>query len=245
MDHVSGGDLVAARFRARPHRFAVEAVLADGRRVEAHLADPGRLRELLLPGAPLRLRPAPPGSTRATRYTVALVRASDPPRAWVSVETTRANRLAAELLASGRVHGAGRLLQLRREVRHGGSRFDFVVERPQGKLWVEVKSVTLVERRVALFPDAPTARGRRHVDELAGIARGGERAMVLFVVQRGDARSVRPHRGIDPAFAEALTAARESGVLLRAAGFRMEPGGAATYLGALPVRTRARSPMVR
>ena len=132
----------------------------------AHLADPGRLRELLLPDAPLRLRPEPRSRTRKSRYTVTLVRAAEPPRAWVSVETTRANRLAEQLLADGTVRGIGKDWGIRREVRRGHSRFDFLLTRGDDEILVEVKSATLVIDGTARFPDAPTARGARHLREL-------------------------------------------------------------------------------
>ena len=93
-----------ATFVSRPNRFIVHARVAR-RVVQAHLPDPGRLRELLVPGAELRLRPAPPERPRRTAYTVELVRASAPPRPWVSVVTTRANELAHRLLAAGAVRG--------------------------------------------------------------------------------------------------------------------------------------------
>ncbi|MFQ5720842.1 MAG: hypothetical protein ACE5IK_14990, partial [Acidobacteriota bacterium] len=99
--------LVPARFLARPNRFIVEAALSSGRRVRAHLADPGRLKELLLPGAELRLRPASPSAARRTAFSVELVRATSSPRAWVGLVTTRANRLAHGLLARGVVCGVG------------------------------------------------------------------------------------------------------------------------------------------
>ena len=119
---VAATPLVPARFVDRPNRFIVRARLRDGARIEAHLADPGRLRELLLPDAELRLRPAAPGGQRRTSHTVSLVRGGDPARTWVSVETTRANRLAESLLLDGRVHGIDAGWTLRREVRFGQRR---------------------------------------------------------------------------------------------------------------------------
>jgi sugar fermentation stimulation protein A len=233
-----GSELLAAFFVDRPNRFVVEAVLEDGRRVRAHLADPGRLRELLLPGAPLRIRPVPPAPGRQTRHTVALVRSPEPPRAWVSVDTGLANRLAESLLTRpGGVRGIGKGWDVRREVRRGGSRFDFLLSRAGEELLAEVKSVTLVENGIARFPDAPTARGARHVRELAEVARAGERALILFVVQRGDARAVTANPAIDPLFAAELTAARRQGVLLRAASFHFTPAGRPLYRGPLPLRT--------
>jgi sugar fermentation stimulation protein A len=229
-------------FQARPNRFLVQAKLRDGQLVLAHLADPGRLRELLLPGVALRLRPVPPSLTRKTRYTVVLARSPEPPRPWVCLETLHANRLAGELLSAGQVRGIGGGWDLRPEVRRGNSRFDFLLQRQDGdEMLVEVKSVTLVENGVALFPDAPTARGARHVRELEQAVRNGTRAAVLFVVQREDARAVAPHAGIDPEFTLALQSAAASGVLLRAARFRMRVSGQAEWLGSLPVRVRKAS----
>jgi sugar fermentation stimulation protein A len=229
--------LLPAFFVGRPNRFIVEAVLEDGRRVRAHLADPGRLRELLLPGAPLRIRPVPPDPGRKTRFTVALVRSPEPPRAWVSVDTGLANRLAEGLLRRGGVRGLGSRWELQREVRRGNSRFDFLLTRRNEELLVEVKSVTLVERGIARFPDAPTARGARHVRELSEVARAGGRALILFIVQRSDARAVTPNPTTDPLFATELAAARRAGVLLRAASFHFTPTGRHRYQSALPVRT--------
>ena len=228
--------LISATFESRPNRFLVQARLGNGRTVLAHLADPGRLRELLLPGAALRLRRAPPGSARKTRYSVLLVRSRTPPRPWVSLDTSLANSLAEDLLSNGRVRGVGAGWRVRREVRHGSSRFDFLLSRDGGQeMFVEVKSVTMVVDGRGLFPDAPTARGARHVRELEGIARDGGQAAVLFIAQRQDARSVTPHRILDPAFTEALLAAARGGVLLRAARFRLSEDGAATWEGSVPV----------
>lgn len=227
--------LLGAVFEARPSRFIVEASLEDGSRVEAHLADPGRLRELLIPGASLRLRPVEPERSRRTRYSVALARSQESPGTWVSLDTTLPNRLAGELLRQGKVDGAPHGWKIEREVRHGRSRFDFRLRDNGREMFVEVKSVTLVENGLALFPDAPTKRGVRHVQELTEIAQGGGSALLLFVVQREDAQRVSPHAGIDPEFAEALTLAARAGVLLRATRYRLSRDGNATWLGSLPV----------
>lgn len=233
------GRLLPASFVSRPNRFVVRATLGDGRTIEAHLGDPGRLVELLVPDARLRLRPAPEGRARRTRYTVALVRAAAPSRPWVSVETQRANRLAEELLLRGVVRGVSRATRLRPEARHGDSRFGFLLEDPAGRLWVEVKSVTLVEDGVGLFPDAPTVRGRRHLRGLTRLVHDGDRALVLFVAQRGDAERVVPHRALDPGFADALAAADDAGVMLRAVRFHFDGDGRARYSGPIPVCCRA------
>ncbi len=230
--------LVAARFVARPNRFIVMARLSDGRVVPCHMADPGRLRELLLPDVPLRLRPATVGAVRRTAFSVVLVRAPMAPRPWVSLDTTLPNRLAADLLRRGAIRGLGGCTALRSEVTHGRSRFDFLLSPRRARdTFVEVKSVTLVENGIARFPDAPTRRGARHVRELRGLVSRGERAAILFVVQRGDARAVTPNPRIDPVFARELRLAREHGVLVRAVRFHHTAEGRALYLGPLPVRT--------
>jgi len=229
--------LVAARFASRPNRFIVMARLSDGELVRCHMADPGRLRELLLPDIELRLRPALPGAVRRTAYSVVLVRAPMAPRPWVSLDTTLPNRLAEDLLRQGAIRGLGGCAALRREVTHGRSRFDFLLTpRRAADTFVEVKSVTLVVNGVGRFPDAPTTRGCRHLRELTQHVQEGGRAAVLFVVQRPDAGSVRAHGVTDPDFAQALAAARQAGVMLRGVRYRLTAAGEAQYLGPVPVR---------
>jgi sugar fermentation stimulation protein A len=118
----------------------------------------------------------------------------------------------------------------------GRSRFDFALRDLRGaETLVEVKSVTLVEDGVALFPDAPTVRGARHLSELEDYVRAGGRALVLFVVQRGDARAVAPNARTDPRFARALLSAARAGVMLRAVRFSLDGDGRASYRGRIEV----------
>lgn len=190
----------------------------EGEPVEAHLPDPGRLIELLLPGANVWVRPAS-GPGRKTRFTLAVVEA--PSGELVSVVTTLPNELVAEALAAGRIGELADWSVEAREYSWGYSRFDFLLARGDvERMLLEVKSVTLVEDGRALFPDAVTARGARHVRELAEAKSAGLEAAVLFVVQRRDAKSVTAARAIDPNFADALEQARESGV--RVLGYRCE-----------------------
>jgi sugar fermentation stimulation protein A len=194
------------------------AVELEGEPVEAHLPDPGRLKELLIPGANVWVRPAS-GPGRKTRFTLAMVEA--PSGELVSVVTTLPNELVAEALAAGRIGELADWQIAAREYTWGRSRFDFLLARGEdARMLLEVKSVTLVENGRALFPDAVTARGARHVRELAAAKSQGLEATVLFVVQRRDATSVSAARSIDPNFAEALDEARRSGV--RVLGRRCE-----------------------
>lgn len=224
------GPLSLGRFVDRPNRFLVRVRLRRQREpVEAHLPDPGRLRELLLPGRRVWVRSAS-SARRKTRWTAVLVEAPEGD-GLVSVDTTLPNRLvrvALERLALPELSG-WRLS--RPEYAHGRSRFDFLLDGRAGHLVLEVKSVTLVDGGVALFPDAVTARGTRHLKELAGLAaRDRWSAAVLFVLQRSDARKIVAARSIDAVFADALDAAREAGV--RVLGRRCHVSTEAVTLGA-------------
>ena len=211
------GPLQPARFIARPNRF-LTVVELGGREVEAHLPDPGRLKELLRPGVKVWIRPAS-GAARRTDYTLALAEA--PSGEVVSLVTTLPNEMVAEALAANRIKELAAWNVERREATWGKSRFDFLLHNEAAEqLWLEVKSVTLVEGDRALFPDAVTARGARHVRELAKAVQQGFAAAVLFVVQRRDANSITAARAIDPAFADALGEAHAAGVQLL--GYRCE-----------------------
>lgn len=206
---------IEARFRSRPNRFVVRA--ARGRHVvDAFLPNPGRLEELLQPGVPLRLRPAT-GPHRSTRYDVLAAQAD---RQWVCLDTRLANAAVAEVLRQKAFAEFRQHRSFRSEPPWSHGRFDFLLEDP-GRCWLEVKMVSLVVDRLALFPDAPTARGARHLRELAGLARSGDRAAVLFLVVRRASRFA-PNASTDPAFANALREAADAGVevLVRRASLR-------------------------
>lgn len=168
--------------------------------VVAHLADPGRLPGLLVPDRRLGLRPEPASATRSTWWTALLVEAQD---------------------ADGALTEFRGWSLARWEAPHGASRLDFLLARESGGaygrggrecLHVETRSVTLVENGIALFPDAVTARGARHLEELICAVEEGHRAAVLFVLQRPDARRIVAARSIDPVFADTLARAEEAGV---------------------------------
>jgi len=211
-------DLTPARFMERPNRFLVRARLPDQEVVEAHLPDPGRLRELLRPEAPLWLEPVQPGksSNRRTRWTLRLCRSPDGDGV-VSLDSTLPNRLIALALREEAMEEFRGWQLSRSEVTVGGSRFDFLLERSEGpqrtrRLLLEVKSVTLVENGVGLFPDAVTARGARHVRELTRLEAENWDTAVLFVLQRNDATEIRAAADIDPHFAATLDEAEAAGV---------------------------------
>ena len=195
----------------------------DGRKVWAHLPNSGRLGELLVAGYRVLLVERP-GAKRKTRYDLSLVELEG---RWVSVDARLPNDLVEEALQQSRLTPLIGYPTVSREVSLGRSRFDFLLERPGAPpCIVEVKSVTLVMDGLACFPDAVTLRGRRHVQELAETVGAGCRAAVVFVVQRDDARGMRPHDESDPDFGRALREAGRHGVEIYAYACRVEPGQA-------------------
>jgi sugar fermentation stimulation protein A len=215
---VAFGPLVPARYLSRPNRYLMVTRQA-GRVVLAACRDPGRLEHLLAPGVALLLRRAP-GAKRRTRYDVVLVRSG---RVWTSLVPVLANEIVDAAIRAGTARGLRGARVLAREVTRGRSRFDFLLAHRGHQVLAEVKSVGLVRDGCALFPDAPTVRGTRHVRELAAHAREGGAALAVFVAQRPDARAVAPHREIDPDFADAVAEARRAGVRFLAYNCRVSP----------------------
>lgn len=204
--------LLAATFLERPNRFLTVARLEDGTVVEAHLADPGRLTGLLVPGVPVWLAKRD-GTHRKTAYDLTLVQRNG---RLVSVDTRYPNRLVAAALAANGIAELSAYTDWQAEVRYGRSRIDFLGHSSERDCLVEVKSVTLVRDGHGYFPDAVTARGARHVRELAQARAEGYDAAVLFIAQRDDVDGVSPEDDIDPAFGEALREAANAGVRLLA-----------------------------
>ncbi len=207
--------LVPATLLRRYKRFLADVVLADGTEVTAHVANPGSMLGLAEPGARVWLSKSQSPS-RKLPYSWELVEVdfgADPEL--VGVNTALPNRLVGEALAAGRIEALRDYPRMRREVRYGkGSRVDFLLERDQGPVcFLEVKNVHMMRRPGrAEFPDAVTARGAKHLDELAREAQAGARSVLLFLVQIGSAESMALARDIDPAYGRAFDRARAVGV---------------------------------
>lgn len=213
----------AATFLERPNRFVIHARLhANGQTVRAHCPNPGRMHELMIPGATVYLSAAD-DPARRTPYTLRFI--EHPAHGQlISLNTQLPNALFAEGLEDGFFVPFNGYTNIEREVRlpNAGkgvaSRIDFRLSSAAGGIcWVETKSATLVqEDGRAYFPDAPTTRGRRHVEELRHLLAPGVRAAVVFIIQRPDAISIAPNRETDPEFAAALCNAQAAGVELYA-----------------------------
>jgi len=200
--------LVEGYFVKRLNRFAGLVEVA-GQEAMVHVPNSGRLGELLAPGYRMLLKPAP-GRHRKCPYDLALV---DLGFTLVSADARLPNVLVAEAVAEGNLPELKGYPRLRREVTFGNSRLDLLLEGPQGCCYVETKSVTLVIDGVAMFPDAPTTRGVKHLNSLAQAVSLGHRAAVMFVIQREDARDFSPYDAADPEFGAALRRSVAAGVL--------------------------------
>ena len=202
-----GDDLVEGIFLERVNRFLAR-VEVDGREVGVHVANSGRMKELFVPGWRVLGRPVA-GEHRKTKYDLVLV---DMGQALASADARAPNALLAESVANGHLKQFAGYTDIRREVTFGDSRLDLMLEGPQGRCYIEAKSVTLVENGVGLFPDAPTVRGAKHLRTLITVLEAGHRAAVVFVVQRPDANAFATSDPSDPELAEALRSAVAAGV---------------------------------
>jgi len=223
--------LIEARLRLRYKRFLADMEI-EGTHVTVHCANPGSMMGLAEPGSRCWLSPK---TGTKLPYGWELVETAS--GALVGIHTTRANAIVAEGLAAGRFPGLP-AAKIQREVKVGPrpasgrsseaeSRLDFRLEDAGGNpCWVEVKSVTLSRRAgLAEFPDAKTARGARHLGELAALKQRGERVVLLFLAQRADCGEMAIAADIDPAYASAMTQVRAQGVEIMAFSCEISPMG--------------------
>lgn len=198
-------NVVEGRFVERPNRFIAKVEIGDSTE-RVHVKNTGRCRELLLPGAGVFLEKSH-SPKRSTAYDLVAVRKGD---RIINMDSQAPNRAVGEWLREGTLFPGTKLVQP--EKTYGNSRFDFYVETEDDRIFLEVKGVTLEEEGVVRFPDAPSDRAVKHVQELMQARRAGYRAVVLFVVQMEGVRFFTPNRDTHPEFADALCRAAEEGV---------------------------------
>lgn len=210
--------LVEAVFVERRNRF-VGVVTIEGELHNVHITNTGRMRELLVPGARALLRKAA-DPLRKTQYTLYMI---DKDGIWVALDSLAANVLVLQALQDRQMAMFQDYEYVKREVTYGNSRFDAGLFRQEPVCYIEVKCCTLVVDGVARFPDAPTERGRKHVEELKSAVAAGYEGAIIFVAQRSDAEIFAPNDATDPAFAQAVRSAWQAGVKILAYNCHITP----------------------
>lgn len=202
------GNKVKAVFVERLNRFEALAEYG-GETVLCHVANTGRIKELLVPGRDVVLREAA-NPNRKTKWDLLISHTAD--GVPVFLESVMANRLIYKALKEKKLKEFEGWSEIRREVSYGNSRFDVMLTEGLRKCYIEIKSATLVKDGVAKFPDAPTERGTKHVVQLMKARAEGFDASVVIVAQREDAKRFVPNGETDPEFAEAIALAAAAGV---------------------------------
>lgn len=208
-------NIVKGRFLARPNRFTAQVEI-NGRNEICHVKNTGRCRELLVRDCTVYLDKAK-NPDRKTKYDLVAVEKG---QRLINMDSYAPNIAAGEFLP--------KIFQnciIKPEYTYGNSRFDFYIENNTGKILLEVKGVTLEEDGVVMFPDAPTERGLKHVNELTGCTKSGYEAYLLFVIQMDNVKYFTPNYGTHPEFGEALKKASRAGVKLLAYDCAVTPNG--------------------
>jgi sugar fermentation stimulation protein A len=213
-------NIIEGRFIKRINRF-VAHVEVGGIEEIVHVKNTGRCAELLIPGASVFLQEFH-NSKRKTRYSLIAVYKGD---RLVNIDSQVPNQVVLEALNQGAIPEIGNVRWVQREVKFGKSRFDLYVETDVRKGFVEVKGVTLEDQGIALFPDAPTVRGTRHVLEMIDAVKAGYAGYIVFLIQMKDVRYFSPNIKMDPAFANALSMANANGVRILAYDSTVSPNG--------------------
>ncbi len=205
--------LVEGVLLRRYQRFLADIRLADGSTITAHTPNTGSMLGCSEPGCRVWVRDS---GNPARKYPWSWEISETREGVLVGINTLLSNRLVEEGIRNGAIPQLAGYRSIRREVRYGSgrSRIDLLLQggthRPD--CYVEIKNVTAAEGEVAFFPDAPTARGVKHLHELAGMVRQGSRAVLFFCIQRGDVRAVRPASHIDGNYAQTLRRVAAEGV---------------------------------
>jgi sugar fermentation stimulation protein A len=214
-------NLIHGRLIQRYKRFLADVTLDDGSIVTAHCTNSGTMKTCLEDGAEVYLSPAD-DPKRKTKFTWEMIKINGK---WIGVNTSVPNKLAFDALVDNTIFSLRGYTQVRREVKFGNSRIDLFAENETEKCFIEVKNVTMKVGNHARFPDAKTERGLKHLNELMEIRKQGMRAVMLYVIQRMDVEIFGPAWDIDPAYAETLLVAFESGVEIIPVMAQVSPEG--------------------
>ena len=197
------------KFLERPNRFICEAELSDGKIVTAHVHDSGRIKELLYKGNSVSLRKAKDISKRKTEWDLISAKAEDGED--ILLNSSFHRYISENILRNFEISPFGEVDLVKAEVKNGHSRLDYMLEKDNKKIWVEVKGVSLSVNKRAIFPDAPSERATKHLNTLMEIKKNGKRACVLLLVFR-DSDSFIPNYETDKLFFETFYKTLENGV---------------------------------
>ncbi len=203
---------------SRPNRFLgiVDIVQPMGSKTEkVHIHDPGRLTDILYPGNQVLLRKAS-GRNRKTEWDLIAGKAGDD---FVLTHSGYHRQISMWVLENKIIESLENTEKILLEQAFGDSRLDYLLEEAGHRTWIEVKGCTLAENGRAMFPDAPTARGKRHVEELIKAVQAGDKAMMMVLVFRQDAQCFTAHEKIDPYFSDAFKHALKEGVTVHPLSF--------------------------
>ncbi|EPR13845.1 DNA/RNA nuclease SfsA [Ruminiclostridium papyrosolvens] len=204
-------------FIERPNRF-IAHVEIDGVTEVCHVKNTGRCKELLLPGAVVYAQKSDNPHRKTGFDLISVIKGSR----HINIDSQVPNKVIREWLEKGNLFKNPTLIKP--EAKYKNSRFDFYIETKEGKIFIEVKGVTLEENNVVLFPDAPTERGVRHINELIESLREGYKAYVIFVIQMKDVDYFTPNSVTHKEFADVLKSAHNKGVEILALDCVVEEG---------------------
>lgn len=197
----------------RYKRFLADIRLEDNSLLTVHCPNSGSMLGCSTPGSPVILSHSS-NPKRKYPWTLEMVKKGD---CWIGVNTGMTNKIVHEALEHGVITELGPITRIQPEITVSAkSRLDFLLETERGSTYLEVKNCSLAEGGVAMFPDAITARGTKHLQELAALKMQGHEAALLFCIQRGDAESFTPAQHIDPLYAATMAEVREQGVMILA-----------------------------
>ena len=213
--------LTHGRLIKRYKRFLADVKLDDGKEATAHCTNSGSMKSCIEEGAEVYMTPVN-DPNRKTKFTWEMIKING---SWVGINTNVPNRLAFEAIQNGEIKKLADYDRIKREVTFENSRFDIYAENSKEKLFVEVKNVTLKDGNYALFPDAVTKRGKKHLEGLIRVKEQGMRAAMLYVIQRTDVEIFAPARSIDPEYSKTLAKAYENGVEVIPVQAKVTPEG--------------------
>lgn len=207
-------------FISRPNRF-IAKVNIDGKEETVHVKNTGRCRELLIEGATVYLQKSDSPQRKTAYDLIAVCKKTENGTILINMDSQIPNFCAEEFLPASELFSEN--AEISREVKYGNSRFDIFVRDGERQAFIEVKGVTLEKNKGVFFPDAPTERGIKHINELIKARKEGFEAYIMFIIQMEGAEYFSPNREMHPEFADALLDAEKNGVKILCFGCKITP----------------------